>query len=193
MMRPLQSRAAGLFHQINPAQNATDGWERVNQPDGRGLSAKSSFTSRVPCTYERLCSWGDAIMTCNWKGRLLFATMLTAVWATSAEACGWRRGCASSSCRYGYSSCGYASPTGYYATQQGYRTGGGGYYYGGGYAGGYSGGYTGGMAGYPGTYGGYGGYGYGYGRGYNPGGLGGPYSGLGVRPGPGFGGLGRGR
>jgi hypothetical protein len=40
-------------------------------------------------------------------------------------------------------------------------------------------------------------YGYGYGRGYdigrpgyNPGGLGGPRSGLGVRPGPGFGGLG---
>lgn len=33
---------------------------------------------------------------------------------------------------------------------------------------------------------GYGGYGYGY----NPGGLGGPRSGLGVRPGPGFGGLG---
>jgi len=34
----------------------------------------------------------------------------------------------------------------------------------------------------------YGGYGYGY-R-YNPGGLGGPYSGLGVRPGLGFGGFG---
>ena len=39
---------------------------------------------------------------------------------------------------------------------------------------------------------GYGGYGYGgYGyRGYNPGGLGGPYSGLGVRPGLGLGGFG---
>ena len=40
-------------------------------------------------------------------------------------------------------------------------------------------------------YGGYGGYGYGrYGYRYNPGGLGGPYSGLGLRPGLGFGGLG---
>ena len=38
---------------------------------------------------------------------------------------------------------------------------------------------------------GYGGYGYGgYGYRYNPGGLGGPYSGLGVRPGLGFGGFG---
>src|SRR6516162_763302 len=37
----------------------------------------------------------------------------------------------------------------------------------------------------------YGGYGYGgYGYRYNPGGLGGPYSGLGVRPGVGFGGFG---
>src|SRR5262249_16806126 len=37
----------------------------------------------------------------------------------------------------------------------------------------------------------YGGYGYGrYGSRYNPGGLGGPYSGLGVRPGLGFGGFG---
>ena len=47
-------------------------------------------------------------------------------------------------------------------------------------------------AGYGGS--GYGGYGYGgydYGRpGYNPGGLGGPRSGLGVRPGVGFGGFG---
>jgi len=38
---------------------------------------------------------------------------------------------------------------------------------------------------------GYGGYGYGgYGYRYNPGGLGGPYSGLGVRPGLGLGGFG---
>jgi hypothetical protein len=37
---------------------------------------------------------------------------------------------------------------------------------------------------------GYGGYGY---RGYNPGGLGGPWSGLGVRPGLGLGGFGLGR
>jgi hypothetical protein len=37
----------------------------------------------------------------------------------------------------------------------------------------------------------YGGYGYvGYGSRYNPGGLGGPYSGLGVRPGLGLGGFG---
>ena len=40
--------------------------------------------------------------------------------------------------------------------------------------------------GYAASYGGYGGYGYRY----NPGGLGGPYSGLGVRPGLGFGGFG---
>ena len=38
-------------------------------------------------------------------------------------------------------------------------------------------------------YGGYGYRGYGY-RGYNPGGIGGPYSGLGVRPGLGLGGFG---
>ena len=48
--------------------------------------------------------------------------------------------------------------------------------------------------GYTANYGyapGYGGYGYGgYGYGYNPGGLGGPRSGLGVRPGLGFGGVG---
>ena len=42
--------------------------------------------------------------------------------------------------------------------------------------------------GYAGSYGGYG-YG-GYGYRYNPGGLGGPYSGLGVRPGLGLGGFG---
>ena len=47
-------------------------------------------------------------------------------------------------------------------------------------------GYAAGYGGY-----GYGGYGYdGYGYRYNPGGLGGPYSGLGVRPGLGFGGFG---
>jgi hypothetical protein len=46
---------------------------------------------------------------------------------------------------------------------------------------------------YAASYGGYGygGYGYGgYGSRYNPGGLGGPYSGLGVRPGLGLGGFG---
>ena len=57
--------------------------------------------------------------------------------------------------------------------------------------------YGGGTAGYPGAYG-YGAYpgasGYDYGRpGYNPGGLGGPRSGLGVRPGLGVGGFGPGR
>jgi hypothetical protein len=60
-------------------------------------------------------------------------------------------------------------------------------YHGGGCGSGYGGyGYA---AGYPGY--GYGGYGYpGYGYRYNPGGLGGPWSGLGVRPGLGFGGVG---
>ena len=54
-----------------------------------------------------------------------------------------------------------------------------------------------GGSGYAASYGGYGygRYGYRYasrygGYGYNPGGLGGPYSGLGVRPGLGFGGFG---
>ena len=48
--------------------------------------------------------------------------------------------------------------------------------------------------GYAPNYGGYGYGGYGYGGyGYNPGGLGGPRSGLGVRPGLGFGGVGLGR
>ncbi len=54
---------------------------------------------------------------------------------------------------------------------------------------------AGGTAGYPGGYG-YGqpGTEYDYGRpGYNPGGLGGPASGLGVRPGLGVGGFGPGR
>ena len=51
----------------------------------------------------------------------------------------------------------------------------------------YDGGYSGGTAGYPG-------YGYDFGRpGYNPGGLGGPASGIGVRPGLGAGGFGPGR
>jgi hypothetical protein len=118
-------------------------------------------------------------MTCNWKVRLLIATMLIVAWATSAEACHRRRACAPVAYSCAYSNHGYASQTGYYGAGGGYVTGGG--YYGGGY---------------PSTYG-YGGYGYGgydFGRpGYNPGGLGGPWSGLGVRPGLGFGGLGRGR
>jgi hypothetical protein len=120
-------------------------------------------------------------MTCNWKVRLLIATMLIVAWATSAEACHWRRrGCATSSCEYSTSSGGYASPQGYYTTQQGYVTDGGGYYTGGTYPGTYGGGYPGGR--------------YDFGRpGYNPGGLGGPASGLGVRPGLGVGGFGPGR
>jgi hypothetical protein len=47
--------------------------------------------------------------------------------------------------------------------------------------------------GYGGYAPGYGGYSPGYGYGYNPGGLGGPASGLGVRPGMGLGGYGPGR
>ena len=100
----------------------------------------------------------------------LVAALLIVAWATPAEACHWRR--ARCGCD-GYGGYGYASPTGYY---------GGGRYSGGGY---YGGGYG---------YGGYGGAGYGrydFGRpGY---GLGGPMSGLGVRPGLGVGGFGPGR
>ena len=77
------------------------------------------------------------------------------------------------------------SSTGYYSSGQGgYTTTDGGYY---------GGGYTGGTAGYPGGYG-QPGTGYDFGRpGYNPGGLGGPASGIGVRPGLGAGGFGPGR
>jgi hypothetical protein len=120
-------------------------------------------------------------MTCNWKVRLLIATMLVVAWATSAEACHRRRGCGSAAYACGYSGYGYASSQGYYTA--------GGGYYGGGYPGTY-GGY--GYGGY--GYGGYGYRGYDFGRpGYNPGGLGGPASGLGVRPGLGVGGFGPGR
>jgi hypothetical protein len=110
-------------------------------------------------------------MTRNWKASLLIASMLILIWATTSEACHRRRACPPAPC--GYGGYGYASPAGYYDTGGGYAATGGGYY-GGGYAGGY-----------PGAYG--------YGRPYNPGGLGGPFSGLGVRPGLGFGGLGMGR
>ena len=120
-------------------------------------------------------------MTCNWKGRLLIATILVFAWATSAEACHRRRACAPNPCSYTGSTYGYASPTGYYATQQG-SYGGGGYY-----NPGYQGGYT-----QPGYYGGQPGYDFGR-PGYNPGGLGGPASGIGVRPGLGAGGFGPGR
>ena len=84
---------------------------------------------------------------------------------------------------YGYAaSYGYA-PSYYYAPSYGYAAS----YYTPSYS--YAASY-----GYAPSYGyaaSYGGYGYGgYGYRYNPGGLGGPYSGLGVRPGLGFGGLG---
>jgi len=76
-------------------------------------------------------------------------------------------------------------PQVYSTAQGGYVTTDGGYYTGGGY--------TGGTAGYPSGYG-QPGYGYDFGRpGYNPGGLGGPASGIGVRPGLGAGGFGPGR
>ena len=65
-----------------------------------------------------------------------------------------------------YGSYGYAASYSYYAPSYGYAA----------------------SYGYAPSYGGYGYRGYGY-R-YNPGGLGGPYSGLGVRPGLGFGGFG---
>jgi hypothetical protein len=113
-------------------------------------------------------------MTCNWKVRMLIATALVVAWATTAEACHRRRACVTDTCGYSYSTCGYAGSTGYYATQQGSVSDGGPYYYGGGN---------------PGTY-----RRYDFGRpGYNPGGLGGPASGLGVRPGLGVGGFGPGR
>ena len=128
-------------------------------------------------------------MTRTLRGSLLIASMLVVTWATSSEACHRRRACApATSCHGGY---GYAAPTGYYGGGGGYGMAGGGYY---------GGGYAGGTAGYPGGYGygqpGYGqpGSGYDFGRpGYNPGGLGGPASGLGVRPGLGVGGFGPGR
>ena len=84
---------------------------------------------------------------------------------------------------YYQSGCGYGSPTGYYSSGQGgYVTTGGGYY-----GGGYPGGYGYGQPGYAQP-------GYDFGRpGYNPGGIGGPASGLGVRPGLGVGGFGPGR
>jgi hypothetical protein len=85
---------------------------------------------------------------------------------SDASAYGGRRAAYGSGC--GSANGGYG-----YSANYGYAPGYGGYGYGG--------------------YG-YGGYGYGgYGYGYNPGGLGGPRSGLGVRPGLGFGGVGLGR
>ena len=78
-----------------------------------------------------------------------------------------------------YGGYGYAASYGYYAPS----------YYAPSY--GYAASYYTPSYGYAASYGGYGGYGYGrYGYRYNPGGLGGPYSGLGVRPGLGYGGFG---
>ena len=84
---------------------------------------------------------------------------------------------------YGYAASYYAPS--YYTPSYGYAVS----YYAPSY--GYAASYYTPSYGYAASYGGYG-YGrYGYGRyGYNPGGLGGPYSGLGVRPGLGFGGFG---
>jgi hypothetical protein len=128
-------------------------------------------------------------MTRTLRGSLVIASMLIVAWATTSEACHRRRAHATATnCYAGYT---YAGPTGYYGAGGGYGMAGGGYY---------GGGYSGGTAGYPGGYGygqpGYGqpGSGYDFGRpGYNPGGLGGPRSGLGVRPGLGVGGFGPGR
>jgi hypothetical protein len=116
-------------------------------------------------------------MTRNLKGSLLLASMLIVTWATAAEACCHRRrACQPAPCGSGYA---YGSPTGYTNGGAGYSTTGGAY----------AGGGTAAYPGYPGY-----GTGYDFGRpGYNPGGLGGPMSGIGVRPGLGAGGFGPGR
>jgi hypothetical protein len=127
--------------------------------------------------------------------RSVVAVSLVVAWAATTEACHKRRARAAVACVGAPQ--GYAAPAsaqmGYYGSPQGYAApaaypGGG--YPGGGYAApaAYSDG------GYPaGAYGGYPA-GYDFGRpGYNPGGLGGPASGLGVRPGLGVGGFGPGR
>jgi hypothetical protein len=122
-------------------------------------------------------------MTRNLRGSLLIASMLIVAWATTSEACHWRR--ARSNC-YSVNTCGgyaYGSPQGYYGAGASYGTTGAGYYNQGYQQGGYT---------QPGYYGGQPGY-YGGQPGYNPGGLGGPASGIGVRPGLGAGGFGPGR
>jgi hypothetical protein len=109
-------------------------------------------------------------MTRNLSRSLLIASIMIVAWATTSEACHRRR--AYSHGHHYYSPAySHGETTGYYSTSGGYGMVGGGYY-------------SGGYGGYPG---------YGYGRPYNPGGLGGPWSGLGVRPGLGFGGFGPGR
>jgi hypothetical protein len=113
-------------------------------------------------------------MTRNLRASLLIASIVVVLWTTSSQGCHRRRACQPAPCgQTGYT---YAGDPGYYNAQGGYAATNGGYY---------GGGYAGGTAGYPG--------GNGYGRPYNPGGLGGPASGLGVRPGLGFGGFGPGR
>ena len=113
-------------------------------------------------------------MTRNLKGSLLIASMLVVSWATSSEACHRRRACCQPVQSYCHSGYTYASPTGYYGAGGGYTTTDGGYY---------GGGYAGGTAGYPGGYVRPARPGYDFGRpGYNPGGLGGPASGMGCGP-----------
>jgi hypothetical protein len=133
-------------------------------------------------------------MTRTLRGSLLIASVVVVLWTTSSQACHWRSACQPAPCGQGP----------YYGAGGGYGMAGGGYYNGGyaggtavyaagtaGYAAGTAGypagaaGYPAGAAGYPGAYG--------YGQPYNPGGIGGPASGLGVRPGLGVGGMGRGR
>ena len=105
----------------------------------------------------------------------------------SAQVCGPVYGGYAASYSYYAPSYGYTAATvtpsyGYAASYGDYSYGGYGSYSYGGYSYGGYGDYS---------YGGFGSYSYGgYGYRYNPGGLGGPYSGLGVRPGLGFGGFG---
>jgi hypothetical protein len=125
-------------------------------------------------------------MTRTLRGSVLIGSMLVVTWATASEACGRRRACAPVTyCNAGYT---YAGSTGYYGGGGGSGMAGGAYY-GGGYTG-YPGGYGTGQPGYAQP--GYAQPGYAQ-PGYNPGGLGGPASGLGVRPGLGVGGFGPGR
>jgi len=114
-------------------------------------------------------------MTRTFVRSLLTVSLIIVAWATTSEACHRRRAAAPAACygtAQGYAGYASPSPAGYYGATGGYAAP----VEGGAYSGG----------GYPG------GYGYG-GAGYNPGGLGGPASGLGVRPGLGFGGFGPGR
>ena len=123
-------------------------------------------------------------MTRTLRGSLLIASMLVVTWATSSEACHRRRACApATTCYAGYTTAprattvpgaatawlaGVTTTAGMPAARPAIPAG------------------TAGTAS-PAT-------GYDFGRpGYNPGGLGGPASGLGVRPGLGVGGFGPGR